>query len=159
MGVSGMLCTLVLRLAAPVTLFNFGFVMGRTRSPGLRGICRLLKNRSAEAQRALPDTQAENVRDMPKPNSATRGPPRQWINEHGPTAPCRSCNIRGIDDSKAVHTQRCRDRYAEFLRQSFNPDPILLDEHEKDLGALEVLEVVERAFQDPDGGDELPPMD
>ena len=126
---------------------------------GLRGICRLLKNRSAEAQRALPDMKAENVRDVPIPNSATRGPLREWVSEHGPTPRCRSCNIRGIDDSKAVHTQRCRDRYAEFLRQSFNPDPILLDEHEKDFNALDVPEVVERAFQNQDEGDELPPMD
>ena len=109
--------------------------------------------------RALPDLQAKTVRDMPIPNSATRGPPQEWINERGPTPRCRSCNICGIDDSKAVRTQRCRDRYAEFLRQSFNPDPILLDEREKDLGDLEVPEVVEWAFQDQDGGDELPPMD
>ena len=123
---------------------------------GLRGVCRLLKNRSAEAQRALPDMKAENVRDVPIPNSATRGPPREWVNEHGPTPRHRSYNIRGIDDSKAVHTQRCRDRYIEFLRQSFNPDPILLDEREKDLNALEVPEVVERAFQNQDEGDYRP---
>ena len=38
-SVLGVLCTLVLRLAAPATLFNFGCMMGRTRSPVLPPTC------------------------------------------------------------------------------------------------------------------------
>ena len=94
----------------------------------LKGLCRLLPGRADDAQRKLPEVEGENVRDLPLPNTATRGPPPEWIAENGRTPRCRACRLRGLPADKAWHTQQCRERYAEFIRNSFNPNRAILDQ-------------------------------
>ena len=120
----------------------------------LRGVCRLLPGRSAEAAREFPRVEGENVRDLPLPGTATRGPPREWIEEHGRTPRCRVCRARGIDVSKAYHRPDCRRRYAEFLKNSFDPSRFLLNERQAGLEDYEG-DLGEQAFQ-PAGEPELP---
>ena len=94
----------------------------------LKGLCRLLSGRADDAQRKLPEVEGENVRDLPLPNTATRGPPPEWIAENGRTPRCRACRLRGLPADKAWHTQQCRERYAEFIRNSFDPNRAILDQ-------------------------------
>ena len=94
----------------------------------LRGVCRLLPGRSDDAQKRLPIAEGENIRDLPLPNTATRGPPPEWIAENGRTPRCRACRLRGLPADKAWHTQKCRERYAEFVRNSFDPSRAILDQ-------------------------------
>ncbi|CAE7436593.1 unnamed protein product, partial [Symbiodinium sp. CCMP2592] len=94
----------------------------------LKGVCRMLPGRRDDAQKKLPESTGENVRDLPLPNTATRGPPPEWIEENGRTPRCRACRLRGFPADKAWHTQRCRDRYAEFVRNSFDPSRAILDQ-------------------------------
>ena len=120
----------------------------------LRGVCRLLPGRSAEAAREFPRIEGENVRDLPLPDTATRGPPREWVEEHGRTPRCRVCRARGIDVSKAYHSPDCRRRYAEFIKNSFDPSRFLLNERQAGLEGYEG-DLGEQAFQ-PAGEPELP---
>ncbi|CAE6939115.1 unnamed protein product [Symbiodinium sp. CCMP2592] len=92
----------------------------------LKGVCRMLPGRRDDAQKKLPESTGENVHDLPLPNTATRGPPPNWIEENGRTPRCRACRLRGFPADKAWHTQRCRDRYAEFVRNSFDPSRAIL---------------------------------
>ena len=94
----------------------------------LKGLCRLLPGRADDAQRKLPEVEGENVRDLPLPNTATRGPPPEWIAENGRTPRCRACRLRGLPADKAWHTRQCRERYAEFVRNSFDPNRAILDQ-------------------------------
>ena len=93
----------------------------------LKGLCRLLPGRAGEAQRQLPATDGD-VRDLPLPNTASRGPPPEWIEENGRTPRCRACHLRGFPADRAWHTQKCRDRYAEFIRNSFDSSRAILDQ-------------------------------
>ncbi|OLP75357.1 hypothetical protein AK812_SmicGene44859 [Symbiodinium microadriaticum] len=94
----------------------------------LRGLCRLLPGRAGEAQRQLPATDGENIRDLPLPNTTSRGPPPEWIEKNGRTPRCRACRLRGLPAEKAWHTQKCRDRYADFVRNSFEPSRAIIDQ-------------------------------
>ena len=94
----------------------------------LKGLCRLLPGRAGEAQRQLPATDGENIRDLPLPNTTSRGPPPEWMEKNGRTPRCRACRLRGFLAEKAWHTQKCRDRYAEFVRNSFDPNRAILDQ-------------------------------
>ena len=120
----------------------------------LRGVCRLLPGRSAEAAREFPRIEGKNERDLPLPDTATRGPPREWVEEHGRTPRCRVCRARGIDVSKAYHSPDCRRRYAEFIKNSFDPSRFLLNERQAGLEDYEG-DLGEQAFQ-PAGEPELP---
>ena len=120
----------------------------------LRGVCRLLPGRSAEAAREFPRIEGENVRDLPLPDTATKGPPREWIEQYGRTPRCRVCRARGIDVSKAYHSPDCRRRYAEFIKNSFDPSRFLLNEGQSGLEDYEG-DLGEQAFQ-PAGEPELP---
>ena len=122
----------------------------------LRGVCRLLPGRSAEAAREFPRIEGENVRDLPLPDVETRGPPREWIEEHGRTPRCRVCRARGIDVSKAYRSPACRKRYADFIKNSFDPAKFLLDEGQAELegGKGDLGELgfePERGLELPDG--------
>ena len=99
----------------------------------LRGLCHLLPGRSAEAARKFPEVEGGEVRDLLLPNVETRGPPREWIEEHGKTPRRRVCRARGIDVSKALHSPACRKRYAEFIQNAFDPAKFLLDEAQAEL--------------------------
>ena len=114
----------------------------------LRGLRRLLPGRSAEAAREFPRIEGENARDLPLPDTATRGPPREWIEEHGRTPRCRVCRARGIDVSKAYHSPDCRRRYAEFIKNSFDPSRFLLNERQAGLEDYEG-DLGEQAFLSP----------
>ncbi|CAE7361006.1 unnamed protein product, partial [Symbiodinium sp. CCMP2592] len=106
----------------------------------LKGVCRMLPGRRDDAQKKLPESSGDNVRDLPLPNTATRGPPPEWIEENGRTPRCRACRLRGFPADKAWHTQKCRDRYAEFVRNSFDPSRAILDQapiEEEDLAEYE----------------------
>ncbi|CAE7685156.1 GIP [Symbiodinium sp. CCMP2592] len=94
----------------------------------LKGVCRMLPGREDDSQKKLPESSGDNVRDLPLPNTATRGPPPEWIEENGRTPRCRACRLRGFPADKAWHTQKCRDRYAEFVRNSFDPSRAILDQ-------------------------------
>ncbi|CAE7823444.1 TY1B-NL2 [Symbiodinium sp. CCMP2592] len=94
----------------------------------LKGVCRMLPGRRDNAQKKLPESSGDNVRDLPLPNTATRRPPPEWIEENGRTPRCRACRLRDFPADKAWHTQRCRDRYAEFVRNSFDPSRAILDQ-------------------------------
>ncbi|CAE7443092.1 unnamed protein product [Symbiodinium sp. CCMP2592] len=94
----------------------------------LKGVCRMLPGRKDDSQKKLPESSGDNVRDLPLPNTATRGPPPEWIEENGRTPRCRACRLRGFPADKAWHTQKCRDRYAEFVRNSFDPSRAILDQ-------------------------------
>ncbi|CAE7591036.1 unnamed protein product [Symbiodinium sp. CCMP2592] len=94
----------------------------------LKGVCRMLPGRRDDSQKKLPESSGDNVRDLPLPNTATRGPPPEWIEENGRTPRCRACRLRGFPADKAWHTQKCRDRYAEFVRNSFDPSRAILDQ-------------------------------
>ena len=94
----------------------------------LKGLCRLLPGRAGEAQRQLPATDGENIRDLPLPNTTSRGPPPEWIEKNGRTPRCRACRLRGLPAEKAWRTQKCRDRYAEFVRNSFDPSRAIIDQ-------------------------------
>ncbi|OLQ05109.1 Retrovirus-related Pol polyprotein from transposon TNT 1-94 [Symbiodinium microadriaticum] len=94
----------------------------------LKGLCRLLPGRAGEAQRQLPATDCENIRDLPLPNTTSRGPPSEWVEKNGRTPRCRACRLRGFPAEKAWHTQKCRDRYAEFVRNSFDPSRAIIDQ-------------------------------
>ena len=94
----------------------------------LKGLCRLLPGRAGEAQRQLPATDGENIRDLPLPNTTSRGPPPEWIEKNGRTPRCRACRLRGFPAEKAWHTQKCRGRYAEFVRNSFDPSRAIIDQ-------------------------------
>ena len=120
----------------------------------LRGVCRLLPGRSAEAAREFPRIEGENVRDLPLPDTATKGPPREWIEQYGRTPRCRVCRARGIDVSKSYHSPDCRRRYAEFIKNSFDPSRFLLNEGQSGLEDYEG-DLGEQAFQ-PAGEPELP---
>ena len=115
----------------------------------LRGVCRLLPGRSAEAAREFPRIEGENVRDLPLPDTATKGPPREWVEQYGRTPRCRVCRARGIDVSKAYHSPDCRRRYAEFIKNSFDPSRFLLDEGQSGLDDYEG-DLGEQAFQPAD---------
>ncbi|CAE7772789.1 unnamed protein product, partial [Symbiodinium microadriaticum] len=91
----------------------------------LKGLCRLLPGRAGEAQRQLPATDGENIRDLPLPNTTSRGPPPEWVEKNGRTPRCRACRLRGFPAEKA---QKCRDRYAEFVRNSFDPSRAIIDQ-------------------------------
>ena len=108
----------------------------------LRGLCRLLPGRSAEAAREFHRIEGENVRDLPLPDTETRGPPREWVEEHGKTP------------RKAYHSPACRRRYAEFIKNSFDPAKFLLNEGQVELEGGEG-DLGEHGFE-PEGGLELP---
>ena len=120
----------------------------------LRGVCRLLPGRSAEAAREFPRIEGENVRDLPLPDTATKGPPREWVEQYGRTPRCRVCRARGIDVSKAYHSPDCRRRYAEFIKNAFDPARFLVNEGQSGLEDYEG-DLGEQAFQ-PAGEPELP---
>ncbi|CAE7217670.1 unnamed protein product [Symbiodinium sp. CCMP2592] len=75
--------------------------------------------RSDDALKRLPAAEEENIRDLPSPNRATRGPPQNGSQktEERP--------------GKVWHTQKCRERYAEFVRKSFDPSRTILDQAKK----------------------------
>ena len=98
----------------------------------LKGLCRLLPGRAGEAQRQLPATDGEHIRDLPLPNTTSRGPPPEWIEKNGRTPRCRACRLRGLPAEKAWHTQKCRDHYAEFVRNSFDPSRAIIDQAPED---------------------------
>ena len=105
----------------------------------LRGVCRLLPGRDPPPE--VPDVPLENLQHLPLPNANTKGPPRDWVVEHGPTPRCRSCKARGVGYDKLIHTARCRARYAEFIRGSFDPNAVV----ERDQG--EVQDLGEQGFE------------
>ena len=70
--------------------------------------------------------------------------------EHGPTPRCRSCKARGVGYDKLIHTARCRARYAEFIRGSFDPNAVV----ERDQG--EVQDLGEQGIEGLEGYVELP---
>ena len=96
----------------------------------LRGICRLLPGRDRPPD--SPPLDVDAMRALPLPNTHTRGPPKEWIAEHGKTPRCRACKIKGFDSDKALHTPACRARYAKFLRDSFSPDATIAQDRELD---------------------------
>ena len=53
---------------------------------------------------------------------------RQSGSKNGRTPRCRACRLRGLPADKAWHTQKCRDRYAAFVRNSFEPSRANLDQ-------------------------------
>ena len=61
----------------------------------LRGICRLLPGRDRPPD--APTLEIDTLRALPLPNTNTRGPPKEWIAEHGKTPRCRACKIKGFD--------------------------------------------------------------
>ncbi|CAE7433195.1 emm6 [Symbiodinium sp. CCMP2592] len=127
----------------------------------LKGVCRMLPGRRDDAQKKLPESSGDNVRDLPLPNTATRGPPPEWIEENGRTPRCRACRLRGFPADKAWHTQKCRDRYAEFVRNSFDPSRAILDQApiEEEAAGLDDLGAgfdVDLGFDVPDDLDPFP---
>ena len=96
----------------------------------LRGICRLLPGRDRPPD--FPPLEVDAMKALPLPNTNTRGPPKEWIAEHGKTPRCRACKIKGIDSDKALHTPACRARYAKFLRESFSPEATIAQDRELD---------------------------
>ena len=105
----------------------------------LRGVCRLLPGRSAEAAREFPRIEGENVRDLPLPDTATKGPPREWVEQYGRTPRCRVCRARGIDVCKAYHSPDCRRRYSEFIKNAFDLTRFLVNEGQSGLEDYEFL--------------------
>ena len=95
----------------------------------LRGICRLLPGRDRPPD--SPPLDVDAMRALPLPNTHTRGPPKEWIAEHGKTSRRRACKIK-FDSDKALHTPACRARYAKFLRDSFSPDATIAQDRELD---------------------------
>ena len=96
----------------------------------LQGICRLLLGRDRPPD--APTLEIDTLRALPLPNTNTRGPPKEWIAEHGKTPRCRACKIKGFDSDKALHTPACRARYAKFLKESFNPEATIAQDREID---------------------------
>ena len=96
----------------------------------LRGICRLLPGRDRPPD--VPPLEVDAMKALPLPNTNTRGPPKEWIAEHGKTPRCRACKIKGFDSDKALHTPACRARYAKFLRESFSPEATIAQDRELD---------------------------
>ena len=123
----------------------------------LRGICRMLPERAGDVVRGLPAVDQGNMRDLPIPNTETRGPPASWVEENGRTPRCRACRLRGVPADKAWHTQKCRDRYAAYVKSSFDPNQFVLDDaqHELEIEGVE-LDLGSRAFGELDVGLELP---
>ena len=96
----------------------------------LRGICRLLPGRDRPPD--VLQLEVDAMRALPLPNTNTRGPPKEWIAEHGKTPRCRACKIKGFDSDKALRTPACRARYAKFLRESFSPEATIAQDRELD---------------------------
>ena len=96
----------------------------------LRGVCRLLPGRDRPPD--APPLEVDAMRALPLPNTNTRGPPKEWIAEHGKTPRCRACKIKGFDSDKALHTPACRARYAKFLKESFSPEATVAQDRELD---------------------------
>ena len=96
----------------------------------LRGICRLWPGRDRPPD--VPPLEVDAMRALPLPNTNTRGPPKEWIAEHGKTPRCRACKIKGFDSDRALHTPACRARYAKFLRESFSPEATVAQDRELD---------------------------
>ena len=65
--------------------------------------------------------------------------------------------MRGVPADKAWHTQKCRDRYAAYVKSSFDPNQFVLDDaqHELEIEGVE-LDLGSRAFGELDVGLELP---
>ena len=53
---------------------------------------------------------------------------------------------RGVDVSKAWRTEKCRARYSEFIKNSFDPDKAILGDSQVELD-VEVGDLGERAFE------------
>ena len=96
----------------------------------LRGVCRLLPGRDRPPD--VPPLEVDAMKALPLPNTNTRGPPKEWIAEHGKTPRCRACKIKGFDSDKALRTPACRARYAKFLRESFSPEATIAQDRELD---------------------------
>ncbi|CAE7615634.1 RE2 [Symbiodinium natans] len=120
----------------------------------VKGVLKILPGRPRPPQEeALP---VDQLKHLPLPDTNLRGPTPEWIEKCGPTPKCRACRARlpkGVIESTLRHTERCRARYAKFVREQFDSGTyVLTDEaaqHDDGAGVgdIEFGEDVEREVE------------